>query len=107
MRVQKFVIYAIAETLLLEHVPAIFVFLHVVYDEDHSENALKQAAGLIGDLADTFPNGQLKDVLLQDWVAGLVRTKIRNAEVKKTLRWAREVRSIAERDVFTPDTSLR
>lgn len=81
----------VVETLLLGHVQSIFNFLHLVYDEDHSETALKQSAGLIGDLADTFPNGQLKEVLLQDWVAGLVRTKIRNPDVKKTLRWAREV----------------
>lgn len=79
------------KTLLLGHVQSIFNFLHLVYDEDHSETALKQSAGLIGDLADTFPNGQLKEVLLQDWVAGLVRTKIRNPDVKKTLRWAREM----------------
>jgi importin subunit beta-1 len=81
----------IPETLLIEHTPSIFQFLQIVYDEDHSETVLKQSAGLIGDLADTFPNGQLKEVLLQDWVASLLKTKIRNSDIKKTLRWAREV----------------
>lgn len=79
------------KSLLVEHIPSIFQFLHIVYDEDHSETVLKQSAGLIGDLAETFPNGQLKEVLLHDWVASLLKTKIRNSEVKKTLRWAREM----------------
>jgi len=79
------------KTLLIEHTPSIFQFLQTVYDEDHSEAVLKQSAGLIGDLADTFPNGQLKEVLLQDWVASLLKTKIRNSDIKKTLRWAREM----------------
>lgn len=79
------------KALLIDHTQSIFNFLHLVYEEDHSETALKQSAGLIGDLADTFPNGQLKDFLLQDWVASLVKTKIRNADIKKTLRWAREM----------------
>ncbi|KAG8860622.1 karyopherin beta [Serendipita sp. 411] len=79
------------KALLLDHIPSIFKFLQLVYDDDHSETVLKQCAGLIGDLAETFPDGQLKEVLLQDWVASLVKTKIRNPDVKKTLRWAREM----------------
>ncbi|KAG8835928.1 karyopherin beta [Serendipita sp. 399] len=79
------------KTLLLDHIQSIFKFLQLVYDDDHSETVLRQCAGLIGDIAETFPNGQLKEVLLQDWVAALVKTKIRNPDVKKTLRWAREM----------------
>ncbi|CAG7851283.1 Importin subunit beta-1 {ECO:0000250/UniProtKB:Q06142} AltName: Full=Importin-95 {ECO:0000250/UniProtKB:Q06142}; AltName: Full=Karyopherin subunit beta-1 {ECO:0000250/UniProtKB:Q06142}; AltName: Full=Karyopherin-95 {ECO:0000250/UniProtKB:Q06142} [Serendipita indica DSM 11827] len=78
------------KTLLLEHTLSIFGFIQLVYDDDHSEGVLKQCAGLIGDLAETFPSGQLKDLLLQDWVASLVKTKTRNPDLKKTLRWARE-----------------
>jgi len=49
--------------------------------------------GIIGDLADCFPDGQIKHLLLQNWVVSELRTKQRMpAETKKTMRWAREVR---------------
>lgn len=79
------------ENLLLEHVSVMFQFIHTYNEEENSDTGLRQSAGLIGDLADTFPNGQLRDALLQDWVASMLKTKIRNPDVKKTLRWAREV----------------
>ena len=48
--------------------------------------------GLIGDLADSFPNGQLKRLLLQEWFASELRNKRGlSAEAKKTMRWAKEV----------------
>ena len=62
-----------------------------VYEEEGTDLTLKTGAGLIGDLAETFPTGQLKELLLNDWVVAMLKTKTRNADLKKTLRWAREV----------------
>jgi hypothetical protein len=62
-----------------------------VYEEEGTDLTLKTGAGLIGDLAETFANGQLKEFLLRDWVVAMLKTKTRNADLKKTLRWAREV----------------
>ena len=61
------------------------------YEEEGADLTLKTGAGLIGDLAETFSNGQLKELLLSDWVVVMLKTKTRNADLKKTLRWAREV----------------
>ena len=62
-------------------------------DEDKTDAALKLAVGLIGDLADTFSNGEIKEFLLADWVAIALKNKSRvSSESKKTMRWAREVR---------------
>lgn len=61
-------------------------------DDEKTETALKLSIGLIGDLADTFPNGQIKEFLLTDWVAIALKNKSRvSAETKRTMRWAREV----------------
>ena len=62
-------------------------------DEDRSESVVKLSYGLIGDLADAFPNGQIKQLLLSEWLAQTLRQKARlSSETRKTLRWAREVR---------------
>lgn len=61
-------------------------------DEDKTEAALKLAVGLIGDLADTFPGGEIKEFLLADWVAIALKNKSRvSSESRKTMRWARDV----------------
>jgi hypothetical protein len=53
---------------------------------------VKLAFGLIGDLADSFPNGQLKQLLLQEWIANELRNRRGlGADAKKTMRWAKEV----------------
>ena len=64
-------------------------------DDDRSETTVKLCFGLLGDLADCFPNGQLKQLLLSEWIASDLRNKRgMSQETKKTLRWAREVRSV-------------
>jgi importin subunit beta-1 len=66
-------------------------------DEDKTEAALKLAIGLVGDLADTFPTGEIKEFLLADWVALALKNKSRvSSESRKTMRWAREVRMSAK-----------
>ena len=51
-------------------------------DEERPDAVAKLAIGLLGDLADAFPNGQIKEFLLADWVTGALRTKAR-----RTLLW--------------------
>lgn len=56
---------------------------------------MRLSYGLLGDLADSFPAGQLKQLFLSNWVAQELRSKHRMPpETKKTMRWAREVRLI-------------
>lgn len=61
-------------------------------DDERTEPLVKLAFGLIGDLADCFPNGEIKGYLLQEWIANELRNKRGlSAEAKKTMRWAKEV----------------
>lgn len=54
---------------------------------------MRLSYGLLGDLADCFPSGEIKQLLLANWVASELRSKHRMpAETRKTMRWAREVR---------------
>lgn len=62
-------------------------------DEERSDALTKLAYGLLGDIADSFPNGEIKGLLLVNWIASELRTKQRMPqETKKTMRWTREVR---------------
>jgi importin subunit beta-1 len=80
-------------TLLLPHSPAILELIHrCLADEERTDAVMKLSYGLLGDLADCFPDGQLKQVLLTEWVAVELKSKLRMPiETKKTMRWAREV----------------
>ncbi|TFK71549.1 ARM repeat-containing protein [Pluteus cervinus] len=61
-------------------------------DEERTDVIIRLAYGLLGDLADCFPGGQIKSVLLEPWIVAELRSKHRMpAETKKTLRWAREM----------------
>lgn len=74
--------------------PSILELVHqCLADEERSDAVVKLSFGLIGDLADCFPNGQIKEQLLEEWIAHEFRSKRgMQPETKKTLRWAREVR---------------
>ena len=62
-------------------------------DEERTDSAMKLSYGLLGDVADCFPNGEIKQLLLAPWIVSELRAKVRmHAETKKTLRWACEVR---------------
>ena len=79
--------------LLLSHSPAILELTRrCLGDEGRTYSLTKLAFGLIGDLADGFPLGQLKQLLLDAWVARALHSKSRmHTETKKSMRWAREV----------------
>lgn len=82
--------------LLLPHVSAMLDLVRRTFDDDErTDAAMKLGFGLIGDLADTFPNGQIKEYLLADWIALSLKNKSRlSPETKKTMRWAREVSQV-------------
>ncbi|GAA5987867.1 hypothetical protein JCM11641_003514 [Rhodosporidiobolus odoratus] len=81
--------------LLLPHIATIFGFLHLALtDQDRTEVILRSAIGLLGDLAEAFPNGQLKEPFSSPWVDEVLRagrTKMGSAETKKVAKWAREM----------------
>lgn len=65
----------------------------VLADDNNGEPLDKLAFGVVGDLADAFPNGELKPVLLAEWIGtSLVSRKGYDKETKTTVKWAREVR---------------
>ena len=80
---------------LLPYIGGVFGFLHLALtDQDRTEGILRSAIGVIGDLAEAFPNGQLKEPLSSPWVADILkagRTKLGGSETKKVTKWAREV----------------
>lgn len=80
-------------TLLLPYIQSILELVQrCLADEERPEALIRLSMGLIGDLADSFPNGQIKQLLLTDWLAQALRQKTRmSGETKKTIRWAREM----------------
>ncbi|KAL1688004.1 armadillo-type protein [Schizophyllum commune] len=78
--------------LLLNYAQRILELIHkCLSDEEKDDTTMKLCYGLIGDLADAFPAGQLKQVFLTPWLASEMRSKHRmSSETKKTLRWARD-----------------
>jgi len=86
-------------TLLLSHSSTILDLIQrCLADDERSESTVRLCFGLIGDLADCFHSGQLKQLLLSEWVAAELRNKRgMSPETKKTMRWAREVRVLSAR----------
>lgn len=80
-------------TLILPHSQSILdLTRRCLIDDERSDALMRLSYGLIGDLADSFPAGQLKQLLLQNWIATELRSRHRMPEeTKKTMRWAREV----------------
>ncbi len=85
--------YFVLAQLLVPHAPAILELAQKVLGDDNSGEPLdKLAYGVIGDLADAFPSGELKPLLLAEWIAAsLVLRKGYDKETKTTVKWAREV----------------
>ena len=66
----------------------------ILTDSDRTETILRSSIGLLGDLAEAFPNGQLKEALSSTWVTDLLkagRTKLGGPETKKVAKWAKDV----------------
>ena len=80
-------------TLLLPHVQFIMELIQrCLADEERPETVVRLSLGLVGDLAETFPNGEIKQLLLVEWLASILRAKPRfSSETKRTLKWTKEV----------------
>lgn len=106
-----FLLYSLTSSpvqLLLPHSSNILELIQrCLADDDRSETTVKLCFGLLGDLADCFPNGQLKQLLLSEWIASDLRNKRgMSQETKKTMRWAREVRSVGVHNSIIPSERL-
>ncbi|KAF7550482.1 hypothetical protein G7046_g7996 [Stylonectria norvegica] len=80
---------------LLPYVPAIFQLLSTIAnDVNRSEALMRAAMGVIGDLADAYPSGELVDAFRQEWLTAMIKETKTNREFQprtiETARWARE-----------------
>ncbi|KAF5988189.1 KAP95 [Fusarium coicis] len=80
---------------LQQYVPLIFNALSIIAsDMNRSESLMRASMGVIGDLADAFPDGQLVDAFRQDWLTVMIKETKTNREFQprtiETARWARE-----------------
>ncbi|KAI9766932.1 MAG: karyopherin beta [Geoglossum simile] len=76
-------------------VESIFQLLSIVsQDQNRSEALLRSAMGVIGDLADSFPNGEYAQFFRVDWITSMIRETRSNRDFQprtiNTARWARE-----------------
>lgn len=80
---------------LLPYVPGIINFLQLaIEDEDRSEAVMRGGLGLLGDLCETFPRGEIREFLLREWITTalkLGRGKGMSAETRKVARWTKDV----------------
>lgn len=77
------------------YVQHIFTLLNTIAtDMNRSESLLRSSMGVIGDLAEAYPNGELVDVFRQDWLTNLIKDTKTSREFQprtiETARWARE-----------------
>ncbi|KAK1758488.1 hypothetical protein QBC47DRAFT_142888 [Echria macrotheca] len=80
---------------LQPYVESIFELLNKIATDAHrSEALLRSSMGVIGDLADAYPGGELVDAFRQDWLTALIKETRTNREFQArtidTARWARE-----------------
>ncbi|KAJ2971353.1 hypothetical protein NUW58_g9440 [Xylaria curta] len=80
---------------LQPYVQSIFQLLNIIaQDMNRSEPLMRSAMGVIGDLADAYPNGELLDAFRQDWLSVMIKETRGNREFQSrtvdTARWARE-----------------
>lgn len=76
-------------------VQSIFQMLNIIsQDMNRSEALMRSSMGVIGDLADAYPGGELVDMFRSDWLTAMIRETKTNSEfqgrTKDTARWARE-----------------
>ncbi|KAI1427284.1 armadillo-type protein [Xylaria sp. FL1777] len=80
---------------LQPYVQSIFQLLNIIaQDMNRSESLMRSAMGVIGDLADAYPNGELTDAFRQDWLSAMIKETKSNRDFQsrtiETARWARE-----------------
>ncbi|KAL7274865.1 karyopherin Kap95 [Rhizina undulata] len=90
--------------LLASHVQHIFGFLSVVNsDINKTEGLMRSAMGVLGDLADAFPNGAIAQYFKADWVIAMVKEVRSNREYSgRTIDIARWTREQVKRQLAMP-----
>ena len=82
-----------------QHVQPLFEFLRIVFiDTNRTEEVTRPMIGLIGDLADAFSQGQIKELLQSEWVASLIkegRQSPRGSTMRLLARYARDKVKVA------------
>ncbi|OLL24259.1 Importin subunit beta-1 [Neolecta irregularis DAH-3] len=81
--------------LLLPYVQHIFGFLAMINSEpEKTETLIRGVVGLLGDLAEAFPDKKLRQLFLSDWINECLRVgRQKNGlsqQTKEVARWARE-----------------
>lgn len=81
--------------LLAPYIESIFQLLSIIHqDANRTEALLRASCGVIGDLADAFPNGDFREFFRQEFLTALTRETRANADflsrTRDTARWARE-----------------
>jgi importin subunit beta-1 len=76
--------------------PVIFQFLHTaITDQDRTEVTMKASIGLLGDIAEAFSDGRMKQPLSGEWISEglkIARTRFAgSSELKKVTKWSKEV----------------
>ncbi|KAG0004545.1 karyopherin beta [Entomortierella chlamydospora] len=82
--------------LLQPHLEHVFDFLHAVYnDPERTDTLLRNMIGLIGDLAESFPNGAIKMFLQAEWIGQCLKegrsSRQNSVTTKEVARWAKEM----------------
>ncbi|KAI3327271.1 armadillo-type protein [Xylariaceae sp. AK1471] len=80
---------------LQPYVESIFQLLNIIaQDMNRSDSLMRSSMGVIGDLADAYPNGELADAFRQDWLSTMIKETKSNRDFQQrtieTARWARE-----------------
>jgi len=83
------------QALLQPYVEPIFQLLHGVYqDTNRTEALLRSSMGVLGDISEAFPNGEISHYFRADWLIAMARETRANKEFSQrtqdTARWARE-----------------
>ncbi|KAF9325333.1 karyopherin beta [Linnemannia elongata] len=82
--------------LLAPHLPHLFEFMSTVYnDPERSDALLRSICGLLGDLAESFPGGDIKNLLMSEWVVQCLKegrsSRQNSVTTKEVARWAKEM----------------
>jgi hypothetical protein len=106
MRINK-----LTADVFLPHTNTLFVFLHLcLTDQDRTEAIIRPALGLLGDLAEAY-GARLKGPLSQEWVGDSYRVArartYQSGELKKVIRWSKEVRWAAVSGEYSASATHR
>lgn len=74
---------------------SIFALLRIIHqDTNRTESLLRSSCGVIGDIADAFPNGEIREYFREDFLTLMARETRANQDFQQrtrdTARWARE-----------------